>query len=164
VTHSATVNHGGGLRKERERVWAHPCHHAQAAFAAFADAIPVAVELETAMERAPLVLPDLRNATREASFGTLDALAALAADGSLLLSVVHRGTGGPLRLAVELSDFDPAATAEARTLAADVPWAANTLEQPDAVAPVDTTLPVRDRRLELDLRPFSFVRLRLPRR
>lgn len=164
VTHSATVNHGGGLRKERERVWAHPCHHAQAAFAAFAEATPVAVELETAMERAPLVLPDLRNATREASFGAVDALAALAAEGSLLLSVVHRGTGGPLRLAVELSDFDPAATAEARTLAADVPWAANTLEQADAVAPVDTKLPVRDRRLEVELRPFSFVRLRVPRR
>src|ERR1043166_2183684 len=38
VTHSAIVNHGGGLRKEHERVYANPCHYAQAAFAMFAGA------------------------------------------------------------------------------------------------------------------------------
>ena len=62
VTHSAIVNHGGGLRKEHERVYANPCHYAQAAFAAFAGARPVQVELESAVERAPLVLPELKKA------------------------------------------------------------------------------------------------------
>ena len=38
ITHSATVNHGGGLRKERERVYANPCYWLQAGFAAFAGA------------------------------------------------------------------------------------------------------------------------------
>lgn len=38
ITHSAVVNHGGGLRKEHERVYANPCYYAQAAFSAFAGA------------------------------------------------------------------------------------------------------------------------------
>jgi alpha-N-arabinofuranosidase len=163
VTHSATVNHGGGLRKERERVYANPCHYAQAAFAAFAGATPVAVELETAVERAPMVLPDLKNATPAASFGAVDALAALASDGSLLLSVVHRGTSGPIHLSVELQDFRASGPAEVRTLTGEVPWAVNTLEAPEAVKPVDSTVEIRDGRFALELRPYSVVRVRAPR-
>ncbi len=163
VTHSATVNHGGGLRKDRERVWANPCHYGQAAFAAFAGATPVALEIESAVERAPMVLPDLRNATHEVSFSAVDALAALATDGSLLLSIVHRGTSAPIRLEIELPDFKPARVAELHTLAADVPWAANTLEKPEAVKPLDSTVPVREGRLELELRPYTVMRVRIPR-
>ena len=65
VTHSATVNHGGGLRKTHERVFANPCHYAQSMFAAFAEATPVKTDLTCATEKAPLVLPDLRNVTQE---------------------------------------------------------------------------------------------------
>jgi alpha-N-arabinofuranosidase len=161
VTHSATVNHGGGLRKERERVWATPCHYAQAAFAEFAGATPVAVEIETKHERAPLVLPDLKNATKEASFGEVDALAAVAKDGGLLLSLVNRGSAGAIRVTVELPDFKAAGRAEVRTLSADVPWASNTLEKPDAVTPVDSVRQVSEGRFELDLPPYSVVRVRV---
>ncbi|MBI3192653.1 MAG: alpha-N-arabinofuranosidase, partial [Pedosphaera parvula] len=163
VTHSATVNHGGGLRKDRERVWANPCHYAQAAFAAFAGATPVALEIESAVERAPMVLPDLRNATKEVSFSAVDALAALATDGSLLLSIVHPGTSAPIRLEIDLRDFKPARVAGLHTLAADVPWAGNTLEKPEAVKPIESTAPVREGRLELELRPYTVVRVRIPR-
>jgi alpha-N-arabinofuranosidase len=162
VTHSATVNHGGGLRKERERVWANPCHYAQSAFADFAGAVPVGVDLETPMASSPRVLPDLRSAAKEpVAYGAVDALAAVAPDGSLLLSIVHRGTAGPLRLAVDLGDFAAAKEAEARTLAAEVPWAANTLEAPEAVRPADAVLPVDGRRLAVDLKPYSVLRVRV---
>ncbi|MBI2946977.1 MAG: hypothetical protein HYY23_04980 [Verrucomicrobia bacterium] len=164
VTHSATVNHGGGLRKDRERVYANPCHYAQAAFAAFAEARPVTVELETATETAPLVLPDLKNAARTASFGAIDALAALATDGSLLLSLVHRGSAGPIRMAIELNGFQATGSAEVRTLTGDVPWAVNTLEKPEAVKPSDTTVAVRHDRIELNVQPFTVMRLRIPAR
>ncbi|MBI4326266.1 MAG: hypothetical protein HY674_13525 [Chloroflexi bacterium] len=164
VTHSATVNHGGGLRKQRERVYANPCHYAQAAFAAFAGATPVTVELEAAIEKAPLVLPELKSAAPEASFGAVDALAALAKDGSLLLSIVHRGSAGPIRLAVALEDFAPVGSAELRLLTADVPWAANSLEDPQHVQPVDSTVTVQDGKIELEIRPYTVMRLRVPRR
>ncbi len=106
VTHSATVNHGGGLRKQRERVFANPCHYAQAAFASFAGAIPVAVEIDTPFESAPVVLGDLKNVSDSRRFGAIDALAALDANGRLLLSMVHRGTQGPIVVKIELSGFD----------------------------------------------------------
>jgi alpha-N-arabinofuranosidase len=162
ITHSATVNHGGGLRKIRERVFANPCHHAQAAFAAFAGATPVGVEIEAATEHAPLVLPQLREATREASFAAVDALAALAPDGSLLISLVHRGSSGPVQTSIVLDGFQGAETAEVNTLSADVPWAVNTLEKPDNVAPITSTVSVANSQMTLDLKPYSVVRVRVP--
>jgi alpha-L-arabinofuranosidase len=163
VTHSAIVNHGGGLRKEHERVYANPCHHAQAAFAAFAGATPVRFELEAATERAPLVLPELRNVTRGESFKTVDALAALTPAGDLLLSIVHRGSAGPTRLAIDLRDFAAAERAQVRSLAGPVPWAANSLSNPDAVQPADVSVEVREGRLTIDLEPYSVLRVRVPK-
>ena len=163
ITHSAIVNHGGGLRKERERVYANPCYYAQTAFADFAEATPVAVELTAPTEHAPLVLPELRNVVRERDFKTVDALAALAPNGDLLFSLVNCSTG-PLKLAVELKDFAARGPAQVQTLAADKPWSGNTLEQPDAVKPVDSVdsaAEVRDGRLTLDLPAFSVSRVRL---
>jgi alpha-L-arabinofuranosidase len=123
----------------------------------------VAVDLETVMDRAPLVLPDLRNATKEAPFSVVDALAALAPDGALWVSIVHRGTSSPIRLRIVLKDFNPARLAEVRTLSADVPWAANTLERPDAIKPVDSTVAARDGEFDLELKPYSVLRVRIPR-
>jgi alpha-N-arabinofuranosidase len=48
-THSATVNHGGGLEKRKERVWADPCYYGHWMGRALADGIPVAVELKSAV-------------------------------------------------------------------------------------------------------------------
>jgi alpha-L-arabinofuranosidase len=161
VTHSATVNHGGGLRKERERVYANPCHYANAMFAEFASATPVASELRTPTEQAPIVLPDIRNAGGGTSFGVVDAVAALAPDGELLVSVVQRGTGGPVRLAIQLEAFGGEARARVRTLAGQVPWAANSLGNPDAIKLSDSEAVVRDGVCILELPPYSLVRVRL---
>ncbi|MBU6398881.1 MAG: alpha-N-arabinofuranosidase, partial [Verrucomicrobia bacterium] len=166
VTHSAIVNHGGGLRKERERVYANPCYYAQAAFTAFGGATPVALDLETPLEHGPVVLPDLEHAGERGPlvFGAVDALAAVTDDGSLLLSIVHRGTAGAIHVSVAVEDFKGADVAEVWTLTGNVPWAANSLEAPAAVKPVDTTVAVRDGRFALDLRPYTVVRVRVPGR
>jgi len=163
VTHSATVNHGGGLRKERQRVYANPCHYAQAGFAEFAGARPVAVEVTSPKEDAPLVLPDLKNATAKSSFEAIDALAALAGDGSLLLSIVHRGSARGVRVGVEIEGFAAASKAQLLVLSADVPWAANTLQSPEAVRPKDAQAEIRQGKLSLELQPFTWVRVRIPR-
>jgi len=162
VTHSATVNHGGGLRKERERVFANPCHYAQSSFAAFSGATPVTVEIECAAHKAPGVLPDLRRVTSECTFGIVDALGALATDGSLLVSIVHRGTSGPIRLQINLDGFSASGPAEIQQLGGPNPWAGNSLDQPGAIVPVDSTVPLRGDRLELDLAPYTVLRLRVP--
>jgi alpha-N-arabinofuranosidase len=165
ITHSATVNHGGGLRKERERVWANPCHYAQAAFAELAGATPVVCEIEAAEEQAPLVLPDLRKVTKSVTFAAVDALAARASDGGLLISLVNRGDSSePVQLRIEFAGFAPAEEAFVRTLAARSPAEGNTLEQPEAVLPMDTKVRLRDDQLELALPPYSVLRVRVPAR
>jgi alpha-N-arabinofuranosidase len=163
VTHSATVNHGGGLRKQRERVYAQPCHHAQAMFADFANATPVRVELKSPSEQAPLVLPDLKRVTSGCTYNSIDALASLTDEGKLLISVVHRGTSGPIRLVIDIEGFDAARRAELCTLSANKPWAANTLNEPAKIKPVTSSTVVRKNRLTLDLQPYTLMRVQIPK-
>jgi alpha-N-arabinofuranosidase len=163
VTHSATVNHGGGLHKSRERVFANPCHYAQSMFANFAETTPVKADLTCATVPAPLVLPDLRGAVKSWTGKIVDVLAAQATDGALLLSVVHKGTERPLDLKIDLNDFPPAQTAGIQTLSANVPWAANTPEAPTAIAPVVSTRRLDGTNLSLTLPPYSHTVVRIPR-
>jgi alpha-N-arabinofuranosidase len=165
VTHSALVNHGGGLRKEFERVYAHPCYYAQAAFADFQNATPVAVEVagDAPVERVAAILPDLTGAGvgPELSYGRISALAARAADGTLLLSIVDRGTGSaPLRVNIGVDGFVAAPRAQVWSLTADVPWAVNTIDAPRAVEPAIKAIPVDGNSASIDIRPFTVLRVR----
>jgi alpha-N-arabinofuranosidase len=163
VTHSASVNHGGGIKKERERVYANPCHYAQTMLAAFAGATAVSVDLETSTERAPGVLPraaDLQIVGAE--YGVVDAIAAIATDGALLVSLAHRGTAWPVRVAILIDDFEPAATASVELLSAEHPWDGNSLANPEWIVPRDLAVPVADERLTLDLPPFTIAVVRVP--
>lgn len=164
VTHSATVNHGGGLRKERERVYPNPCHYAQSMFAAFADATPVAIELSTGTQRAPLVLPGLKSAASNVAFGAIDAFAAIDREGSLLLSLVNRRVEGPVLVMAELADFDADEFAARRTLAGNVPWEINSLATPDLIAPKDSQIELKAGRFEVELPRFSFTQITIPAR
>jgi len=163
VTHSATVNHGGGLRKTRERVYANPCHYAQAMFAAFAEAIPVRTELSCPAKKAPLVLPDLKNVTSEWSYKSVDALAAIASDGSLLISIVHKGTEKPVDMDLALKGFGSAKKVEIQTLSADVPWAENTPENPRAIIPANAVERIEKGKLSITIEPYTVLRMRIPR-
>ena len=164
VTQSAVVNHGGGLRKTHERVFANPCHYAQAAFAALAGSTPVASEIEAASEPAPLVLPELKNVTSGVRFAAVDAIAALSKDGDLLVSLIHRGSSGPIRLRIDVAGFQPGERATLHTLVADVPWAVNRLDAPDAVKPNGTTVQAEAGGFEIGLKPYSVSTLKIPHR
>lgn len=161
VTHSATVNHGGGLRKERERVWANPCYYARKLFADFTGARPVPVTIECALQQAPRVLPDLRGAASEVRFALVDALAARDGQGQLWVSLVHRGVDRPLEVTIELEDLPGASSAEADLLGASLPWEGNRFETPDRVVPRHAAFAVREGRLRLQLQPYTWVRLRI---
>jgi len=166
VTHSATVNHGGGLRKERERVYANPCYYAQAAFHDFLGATPVAIELNAPVEQSPRVLPGLRTLAMDSAIKTVDVLAAIARDGDLLLSIVHRAGSGSTRLVIDVSDFAAGKSAEAWTLSGKVPWEENTLAEPSRIKPIDSIVEMeRDAgmRLVLELPAYSVLRVRLPK-
>jgi alpha-L-arabinofuranosidase len=161
VTQSATVNHGGGLRKERERVYPNPCHYAQSAFAAFNGATPLAVDVKCPAEKAPLVLPEVKPHGPLPEYPIISAVAARAADGALLVSLVHRGTTGPVKLAITLDGF-AATEASLWQLSAEKPWYANTLALPKAVAPTESTAGITNNRLTIEIAPYTVVRLRMP--
>lgn len=164
ITHSAIVNHGGGLRKEHERVFANPCFYAQTCFSAFANALPVAVEIVSSTHTLPPVIPDLQKIATEAACSDIDALAAIDANHDLLISIVNRAVK-PIHLTTELKGFNPAGDAQVWTLQAPVPWAANSLEKSDAIKPQTSTAQVLGGKLKLDLQPYSVVQVRItPRR
>jgi alpha-L-arabinofuranosidase len=160
VTHSATVNHGGGLRKERERVYANPCYYASRFIADWGEAAPLKIKLQAPTEKAPIILPDIRHAGGDTSFGVVDALAGRAVNGDLLLSLVNRGTAGAVVLKAKADGFAGGDKAEVWTLAGSVPWAVNTLEQTNAVAPVRSEAEASNDGLALQLPPYSVVQVR----
>ena len=106
------------------------------------------------------MLPDLKNAGGDPSFHALAALAALGANGDLLVSLVHRGGGRPLRVSIQLNGFPSADKAQLQTLAEPAPWAANTLKEPGAVQLASSEIEVRDGSMTLLLEPYSLVQAR----
>lgn len=160
LTHSATVNHGGGLRKEHERVYANPVHYAHALGHALAGGTPVAVELacETfATQHAFAHIPP------QTDVPVVDALAVITEAGDLVLWLVHRSAScGPVELAVTVTDFQAQACADVVTLSGALWNARNTLDHPEKVAPRATQVTVSaGRHLTLRLPPFSLTRVLL---
>jgi len=87
-------------------------------------------------------------------------LAGRAVNGDLRLSLVNRGTGGALVLKVKADGFAGGNKAEVWTLTGPAPWAANSLEQPDAVAPKRSEAEVSNDSLTLQLAPYSVMQVR----
>ncbi|MGH7142558.1 MAG: alpha-L-arabinofuranosidase C-terminal domain-containing protein [Planctomycetota bacterium] len=157
ITHSATVNHGGGLRKVRERVFANPCHHAQQMFAEFNGATPLPVEVAAPTFTAvALVHPGVHGRT----VPVVDAVAVRGKNGTVTISLVQRGVA-PQPVELILTGLPEAGSAALTQLAAAEPWARNTLAKPDAVVPVDSKLKYADGRLKLVLPPCSVTRVRI---
>jgi len=158
-THSATVNHGGGLRKARERVYANPVHYAHSLGAAFFNAVPVKVKLSSGVYSTANrygSIPPLKDVP------VLDAMAALAdRGGALVLMLVHRGAApGPVALDLELQGFKAVAEAEVITLADSAPYGQNTEAEPERIKPRVTAAKVDEgRKLGLTLPPYSLTRV-----
>ena len=117
------------------------------------------IELRSPTQTAPLVLPDLKNVTSDCSYQTIDALAAKSADGSLLISIVHRGTSGPIDLEITIKDSVSTTPVEIQTLTADVPWASNTLEKPETIVPVNTTSKIENGKMLITIKPYTVLKI-----
>jgi len=159
-THSATVNHGGGLRKEKERVYANPCHYAQGMFSALAGASPVPVELSCAEVTSAGVVKSVPDGTKAP---VLDIVAARADSRTLLVSIVSRGTE-TVDLSLDLGGFAKSGRAELVRLSAEVPWAVNTLASPKAVAPVSESADIVNGKIAVTVPPFTIIRLTVSRK
>ena len=121
--------------------------------------MPVKTELTSPTQTAPLVLPDLKNVTSDCTYKTIDALAAQSKDGNLLISLVHRGTAGPVDLEITIKDSNYTGRAELQTLTADVPWAENTLENPEAITPATTTAKIENGKMLITIKPYTVLKI-----
>lgn len=157
ITHSATVNHGGGLRKTQERVWANPCHYGLAVERDLSGGIPVAVRLSS---------PSFSSKGRVGSLPVvrdvpvLDAMAVLKEDGALCVLLVHRSSeAGPLEVAIDPGGFEAAPEVDVVTLSGGTPYEANTPEEPERVIPLTSTVRIEEGKCLVTLQPFSLMRL-----
>lgn len=159
LTHSATVNHGGGLWKEGERVWANPCHYGRTMGMALAGGTPIAIDIEC------------DTISTEQSFREIDpvdgvpAVDAFAVDhGDELVVMLVNRTSRDDAIPMDLA-FDGVADGEAEvvTLAGESMHDANTRAEPERVTPDTRSVVLEDGRTTLDLAPYSMVRVTVPR-
>ena len=163
LTHSATVNHGGGLRKERERVYPNPIHYGHTMGAALAGGAPVPIRLvcETfSTEHNFGHIPPLEN------IPVLDAMAVISPNDDLVLMIVHRGaTFGAIELTVNLEGFPAQNEAMVVTLKGESWHDRNTLENPDNITPRRSRADVLNGNLlKLTVLPFSLTCATLKKR
>jgi alpha-N-arabinofuranosidase len=162
LTHSATVNHGGGLHKARERVWASPVHYAHAMAASMAGGTPLKVKAACDTYATTHVfgqIPPLQDVP------VLDAMAALSADGErLTVTLVNRSATEPVEVRVAIEDLAVGAEAELVRLSGGTMYDQNTLEEPERIVPQASTVQVErgtegHPEVRLPVAPFSLLRL-----
>ncbi|MFA0783382.1 alpha-L-arabinofuranosidase C-terminal domain-containing protein [Fervidibacter sacchari] len=157
ITHSATVNHGGGLRKERERVYANPVHYAHVLLSDLAGGVPVGMQLSCATystNRQFGHIPPLPKVP------VIDPMAVLSPKGSLILTIVHRcATSGPIDLTVRLNGFK-ASEVEAVALVGENWYDRNTRDNPTKIVPRKVSASLKGGDIvNITLQPFSLTKL-----
>lgn len=156
ITHTAVMNHGGGLRKHREFVWKNPVQLAHEMYIHLAERIPVGLTV-TSPTFSVSALHDLP-AVEKAAY--LDAVAVVHAAGtelSLMVTNCHPDTA--LTTDIVLHDFASRGTVTVHTLAGDSPTAQNSFEQPEAVRIVKSTVRAGKEGLRYTFPPLSLTLL-----
>lgn len=158
VTHSATVNHGGGLQKQKERVWPDPCYYGQSMTRALSGRRPVAINCEC------------ETFSTGDSFGqieqvddvpVLDVIAAISEDrGSLIVMIVHRSPAGePMEVTLDIGSFADACDGERVELTADDPTAENTATDSEKVVPTTSACSITAGTGTVTIPPLSLTKL-----
>ena len=130
ITRSALVNHGGGLRKHREFVYANPVYYANKLYATQSGRWPVNIKI-TGPHFGFEELPTLP-AVKDASY--LDAVALLDDSGKELnLLVTNRDPKNAITTTIALNDFAAQPEVKVQSISGSDYMARNTFEHPDAV-------------------------------
>ncbi|MDH7481170.1 MAG: alpha-L-arabinofuranosidase C-terminal domain-containing protein [Armatimonadota bacterium] len=158
ITHSALVNHGGGLRKQREFVYPNPVYWAHRMYASQSGRTPVKIHI-TGPKFSVAELADLP-AWNDAPW--LDAIALLDETGKEMnILVSNRHPKDPLTVDIALHDFQAEGEAFVETLTGDDFMAMNTFDEPEAVKPIHSTTGTHSTGFTRTFPPNSLVRLRL---
>ncbi|MCW5979783.1 MAG: hypothetical protein KIT09_17010 [Bryobacteraceae bacterium] len=157
ITHSALVNHGGGLRKQREIVFATPVHYASLLYGTQSGAYPARIELQAPEYRSPgNYLPE----TKDLPTPVLDPVALLNDRGDeLTLIVINRSPKDALTAAIELRGFAAAGPVSVRTVTGDNYMTRNEADAPERVRIIRASAEQRGGALSYAFPPHSLVEL-----
>ncbi|NOX56892.1 MAG: hypothetical protein GXP27_21115 [Planctomycetes bacterium] len=161
ITHSALANHGGGLRKVRQVVFANPVYWARRMYSTQPGRWPVAVRLEGPAFSAKRLhnLPGFQNAPIVDVMALVDD-----AKKTLVLLAINRHADKDVPTVFQFEGFSPDRTARWQFLAGPDILAANTLHEPDRVSVKVESLTVSGRQLSIRLPPRSVSVITLPAR
>lgn len=159
ITHSALMNHAGGLRKQRERVYANPVHWVSHLYGN----LPAARLVATHTEGETFDV-DLARVAQGTDFPVIDAVAVLGEDGdTLILLTINRHATASRDVHIALSDFEPSEKGALQTISGAGYMAQNTLVEPDAVQIEHSEVAVTGPEFTLTLLPHSVNALTLTR-
>jgi len=159
ITHSALVNHGGGLRKVRQVVFGNPVYWARRMYSTQPGRWPVPVRLE-----GPAVSAErLHNLPALEAAPLADVLALLDDAGTTLcLMIINRHAENELPATFHFDGFTPATKAHWQWLTGPDVLAANSLDEPNKVRPQEKTVAVEGQRLRVVLPARSVSVIRVP--
>ncbi|HAK97681.1 MAG TPA: hypothetical protein DCM87_22510 [Planctomycetes bacterium] len=159
ITHSALVNHGGGLRKWREIVFANPVHCASSLYSLQTGTIPVGLRVACPMfESTGKYLPAVKDVPY------LDAAALIDADGAAVtLIVTNRHPEEALAASVAIANFNAAPEAAVRTIGGASYMAVNTWEDPENVRIVESAAAIAGGRVQHAFPAHSITAIRIAR-
>ena len=160
VTHSALVNHGGGLRKEREIVYANPVYYARKLYSKQSGTTPVRINV-----RCPAFKSSGRYSPVNENVPYVDAVALMDDnDKELNLILTNRHPSESMEANIELHDFDPAGDVYVQTHAGASYMARNELDRPEEVALRDSMVKMDGKSLKYQIPAHSIVLLKFSRR
>jgi alpha-N-arabinofuranosidase len=160
ITHSATVNHGGGLQKHRERTWPDPAYHGHVILSSLAGGTPLGVDVACETIETSSSFGDIEPLD---GVPAIDAMAVDHGDRVEVTLINRRSREEPFDLSVDVSAISPGETASVTVLSGDRMAAENTYDTPDRVSPTTQTAEVEDGRIDLELPSYSLQRISIQR-
>jgi len=160
ITHSALVNHGGGLRKEREIVYANPVYYARKLYSTQSGTIPVRIHV-----RCPMYDSSGRYSPAISDVPYLDAIALVDDnDSDLNLILTNRHPREALDTHIALHDFDPTENVRVQTLTGRSYMSRNGWDYPDRVKLRGSSLRIDGTELSYSVPAHSIVLLTFSRK
>ncbi|MCP5111208.1 MAG: hypothetical protein GY953_10265 [bacterium] len=155
LTHSALLNHGGGLGKNRGIVYAEPVWWTTHLYGTQPGTVPVSVKTES--ERFAV---EGKYLEKRANVRYLDAAALLDRGGrTLTVFVINRHPERAMTAALKLKGFAARQRVEALVMAADSLMTRNSWDEPGRVALKESRTAVRDGRLDVRFPALSLTRM-----
>jgi len=162
ITHSALVNHGGGLNKEREIVYADPVYYAQKIYATQPGRLPVKLKIETPMfntrEIPSIHTSELGRLPAVENVPFLDAIALLSEDKEILSIIIsNRHAYKSIQAKIYLHDFKPQELVKTEILNGPSYMSRNTWEKPDLVKTIEDYMTIDGEELVYSFPAHSIV-------